>query len=148
MSKAVPAVLVFAFLGAAPAWAALGEPLASLTRDTQRLQGTVRSTAAAGFSVQEITGDDGMVVREYASPAGEVFAVSWRGPGRPNLVDLLGRYYPAFAQASRATVRRRAPLTVRTGNLVVEMGGAMRSLHGRAYLSDRLPPSVSADLVR
>ena len=135
-------------LGAAPLWAALGKPVASVAGDQQRLGGEVRVLSAAGFALHEISAADGTVVREYVSPAGEVFAVSWRGATRPNLVELLGDYYPAFRNASRSPARRREPVVVRTDRLVVEMGGHMRDFHGRAYLSDRLPGSVSSDAIR
>ena len=135
-------------LGTAPIWAALGKPVSSVADDQKRLGGEVRRSTAAGFAVHEISGADGTVVREYASPAGEVFGVSWRGATRPNLVDLLGDHYPAFREASRPPGHRRGPLVVRTDRLVVEMGGHMRDFHGRAYLPDRLPASVSSDAVR
>jgi hypothetical protein len=140
--------IVFVLLGTTPSWAVLGKPLATVAGDQQRLQGELRSSAADGFSVQEIEAADGVVVREYVSPAGDVFAVSWRGATRPSLPELLGDYYPEFQKASRSTVRRRGSLVVRTARLVVEMGGQMRALHGRAYLPDRLPAAVSAADIR
>jgi hypothetical protein len=142
------AALSFLVLGSTSGWAALGQPATSIARDRQRMGGELRATAALGFSVQEISSPDGIVVREYVSPAGQVFGVSWSGPARPNLIDLLGDYYPAFQQAARPPIRRRGSLVVRTGPLVVEMGGQMRALHGRAYLADRLPAAVSAAVVR
>jgi uncharacterized protein DUF2844 len=135
-------------LGAAPLWAALGKPAASVAGDQKRMGGEVRVLSAAGYAVHEISAPGGTVVREYASPTGEVFAVSWRGATRPNLVDLLGDYYPAFRDASRSPARRRGPVVVRTDRLVVEMGGHMRDFHGRAYLPDRLPENVPRDAVR
>ena len=65
---------------ACPAWAVLGQGVASVASDQQRLKGQLRSAAAEGFSVHEITAADGSLVREYVSPAGEVFGVAWRGP--------------------------------------------------------------------
>jgi len=141
-------VFSIVFLGPTPAWAVLGGSVASVASDQQRLRGELRSTAADGFSIHEITAEDGVVVREYISPGGQVFGLSWRGPVRPNLAPLLGEYFPAFQKASRSAARRRGPLVVRTDQLVVEMGGHMRAFHGRAYLPDLLPATVSAAVVR
>jgi hypothetical protein len=135
-------------LGATPSWATLGKPAASIAGDQKRLGGEVRISSATAFTVHEISASDGTIVREYASPAGDVFAVSWRGPTRPNLIELLGDHYPAFQQASRLPGHRRGGLVVRTDHLVVEMGGHMRDFHGRAYLPDRLPASVAPADVR
>jgi hypothetical protein len=147
--KAVIAAASMVLLGAAPIWAALGKPVSSVADDQKRLGGEVRTlSTAAGLAVHEISTADGTVVREYVSQAGEVFGVSWRGMTRPNLVDLLGDHYPAFRDAPRTPGHRRGALVVRTEHLVVEMGGHMRDFHGRAYLPDRLPASVSADTIR
>jgi hypothetical protein len=147
--KAVIAAASMMLLGAAPIWAALGKPVSSVADDQKRLGGEVRTLSSApGLTVHEISATDGTVVREYVSPAGEVFGVSWRGATHPNLVDLLGDHYPAFRDAPRPAGHRHGPLVVRTDHLVVEMGGHMRDFHGRAYLPDRLPASVSSDAIR
>jgi hypothetical protein len=116
--------------------------------DQQHLRGDLRSTAAEGFLVQEISAADGNVVREYVSPDGRVFGISWRGPTRPDLAPLLGDYFREFQRASRSAARRRGPLVVRTDRLVVEMGGHMRAFHGRAYVPDLLPVTLSPDVVQ
>jgi hypothetical protein len=135
-------------LGTTPAWAALGGSAATVATDRQQLRGELRSVAAEGFSVQEISAADGSVVREYVSPSGRVFAVSWRGPVRPDLALVLGDYFREFQQASRSRLHRRGPLVVRTDRLVVEMGGHMRAFHGRAYVPDLLPVTLSLEVVR
>ena len=141
------ATLAIVFL-AAPSWAVLGKSVDSIAADRARLGGEVRATAAAGFSVHEIAAEDGGVVREYVSPGGIVFGVAWRGPTPPDLVALLGDYYTELQAALRAPVRRRGPLSVRTDHLVVETGGHMRDLHGRAYLPDHLPATVKETAIR
>ena len=147
--KALIAAASMMLVGTTPVWAALGKPASSVADDQKRLGGEVRTlSTAAGFAVHEISAADGTVVREYVSPAGDVFGVSWRGATRPNLVDLLGDHYHAFQEASRPPGHRRGPIAVRTDHLVVEMGGHMRDFHGRAYLPDRLPATVSSDAVR
>ena len=147
--KALIAAASMTLLGSTPIWAALGKTVSSVADDQKRLGGEVHTlSTAAGFAVHEISATDGTVVREYVSPAGEVFGVSWRGATRPNLVDLLGDHYPAYRDAPRPPGHRHGPVVVRTDHLVVEMGGHMRDFHGRAYLPDRLPASVSSDAIR
>jgi Protein of unknown function (DUF2844) len=133
---------------ATPSWAALGERAESVASDQQLLHGELRSTVGERFSVHEISAADGTTVREYASPDGVVFAVSWRGPFVPDLAHLLGSYFPEFQAASRFPVRPRHPVSVRTDRLVVELGGHMRAFHGRAYLPGALPDGVSESDVR
>lgn len=141
---AAPILLLFA----APTWAALGQPVASVASDQQRLGGERRSIAADAFSVEEITSASGTVVREFVSPGGQVFAISWRGPVRPDLRQLLGEHFAAFTRAAAEAGHRRHPLAVRTGELVVESGGHVRDFRGRAYLPALMPEGVSEAAVR
>jgi hypothetical protein len=133
---------------APPAWAVLGESLDSLAGDEQRLHGEARVTANEGFSILEIAGADGTVVRQFASPSGRIFGVAWHGPFVPSLAPLLGTYFPEFQEAARRPVRRRGPLAARTSHLAVETGGHMRAFHGRVYLPGEMPAAVSAEAVR
>ena len=135
-------------LGTVPAWAVLGEYVASVDSDQKVMHGEVRALTLQGYSVQQITGADRTVVKEYISPAGLVFGISWQGPVMPNLQQLLGSYFADFQQAAQSRVRRRGPLVVRTDKLVVESGGHMRSFHGRAYVPTLLPNKPSAEVVR
>ncbi len=142
------AVLAIVLLRAAPSWAVLGEPLGSVVDDQKRLHGELRSAGAEGYSVHEITGADGTVVRQYASPAGLVFGVAWHGPFVPDLARLLGSHFQDYRQAVRSSVRRRGPLAVRTDRLVVETGGHVRAFRGRVYLPSAVPAAVSEAVVR
>lgn len=142
------AVLAIVLSRAAPSWAVLGEPLGSVVEDQQRLHGELRSAGGEGYSVHEITGADGTVVRQYASPSGLVFGVAWHGPFVPDLARLLGSHFADYRQAVRSSVRRRGPLAVRTDRLVVETGGHMRAFRGRVYLPGAVPAAVSEAVVR
>jgi len=133
---------------ASPAWASLGQPAASIASDQQRLGGERRTIAADAYSVEEITSASGTVVREFVSPAGQVFAVSWRGPVRPDLRPLLGEHFAALPRASAAAGRRGRPLVVHTDALVVESGGHVRDFRGRAFLPALMPEGVSPAAVR
>ena len=129
----------------ASAWASLGQDVPSVENDRAQLEGSIAITAAASHTVHEIQLPTGTVVREFVDASGTVFAVSWHGPFVPNLRQLLGSYLPALAEAARAR-QPRGPahrgLLLETPELVVEAGGHMRALFGRAYI----PALVPADM--
>ena len=135
-------------LSTAPAWAVLGEYESSVSLDQQSLHGAVRAMVREGYKLHEITAANRTVVREYISPAGLVFGISWQGPTMPNLQQLLGSHFAQFQQAAQSRTRHRGPLVLRTDNLVVESGGHMRFFHGRAYVPGLFPPNVPVEVVQ
>ena len=136
-------------LGTAPAWAVLGEYESSVSLDQQVLRGEIREEIRLGYKFHQITSPNGTIVREFVSPNGKVFGISWQAPFMPNLQQLLGSYFPELDQAARSQVRRRGgPLVVRTDKLVLVSAGHMRSFHGHAYVPSLLPNNVSAEVVR
>jgi len=140
MSVAVIATLA----PGAPALASLGQDVASVEDDRAQIQGSLSIVEAQGYTIHEIQAPTGTVVREFVLPGGAVFAVAWHGPFVPNLRKLLGAHFVAFAQAAQAQTAheagRRAVL-IRAPGLVVETGGQMRKLFGRAYSPELLPQS-------
>ncbi len=136
-------------LSARPAYAGLGATTASIEPDRASMRGQVRSRSEAGYSVAEIATASGTVVREYVSPAGVVFAVSWYGPSMPDLQQTFGTYFTQFqaaVQARRAQqphLRGHNHLEIRTPSLVVHAMGHMRQYFGVAYVPALLPTNVS-----
>jgi len=139
-----------AVLGAAlPVFAALGDTVESVASDQKKFQARVKVTQSNGYSVHEMTADNGVAVNEYVSAAGKVFAVSWKGPVIPDLTQLLGSYFPEFQTSVRAgKVRNRRSAVVRNPDLVVESGGRMRDFSGRAYVNSLLPSGVGAEVIQ
>jgi hypothetical protein len=128
-----------------PARATLGESEASVSRDREALAMSRQpATARSGLGVHELRSPT-VTVREYLSPAGTVFAVTWSGLTRPDLGPLLGAYHEAYRAAARRGPAGRGPRRVEAGRVVVETWGHARSLHGRAYLPALLPAGVSLD---
>ncbi len=124
------------------AHASLGGNAASIEADRAALKGRVQARQSALYSVREIQATSGMVVREYVSPAGIVFAVGWQGPYTPDLQQLLGKYfdmYAAGAKAQKASYVGRRPLHLELPGLVVQRSGHMRAEFGRAYIPERVP---------
>jgi hypothetical protein len=131
--------------------ASLGGDLASVHDDQTKMQGTLRSTSNDSYNVQEIQAPNGVVVREYVSSSGSVFGVAWQGRSHPDLTHVLGGYYDRYVQAVKAQHAKRhghGPLLIQQPGLVVQMGGHMRSLAGRAYLPLNLPTGVHAEEIR
>jgi hypothetical protein len=128
-----------------PAWAALGGDISTIQADQLHMQGTRRMIAADSYTVHEIQGTSGTVVREYMSPQGMVFAVSWHGPWMPDLRQVLGSYYEQYSQAmqaQRSSRRRRGPIVIDEPGLSVQMSGHPRAFAGKAYVPDMLPSGV------
>ena len=143
------ALLVAASL---PAAASLGGDVTTVQADQAQMKASRRVTQAAAYAVHEMQ-SSGLLVREYVSPAGKVFAVTWQTAGHPNMQQLLGSYYDQFQHAAPPQVgatrrARRAPVAIHTPGLVVEIGGVPRHIVGRAYDPQQLPANVSLTDIR
>jgi hypothetical protein len=84
------------------------------------------------------------VVREFVNGTGTVFAVSWRGPFKPDLQALLGRYFATYTDAPRSAGSNRSRLAIDQSNLVVRAGGHQRAFAGLAYVPQLMPVGVRA----
>ncbi|WP_233867329.1 DUF2844 domain-containing protein [Paraburkholderia adhaesiva] len=147
---------VAALLASVPAWAALGgSPSFHGVRSTPSSSVRVMAasgTAAAPWTVNTTTQDGGALIREYLDSSGTVFAVSWSGPRVASLDTLLGSYFPAWQKGLAAAHAARGgghgPVTLRESGLVVESGGHMGALVGRAWLPQALPQGFTTDQIQ
>jgi len=131
--------------------ASLGGDTSSVHDDQAKMQGTLRTTSNDSYDVNEIQTVNGVVVREYVSSSGNVFGVAWQGPSHPDLKQLFGAYYDKYVQdvrAQRAQRHGHGPLLIQQPGLVVQISGHMRSLTGRAYLTQSLPAGVRSEEIR
>ncbi len=131
----------------APSWASLGGDVASVSADRAAIAGELRTTSLVQYDQHEIT-RGALVVREYVTRQGQVFAVTWRGPAPPDLRPLLGEYFLRFqaaaaTQASRPGMHRH--FSIAQPDLVIEQRGRLRDFHGVAYLPGSVPAGVSLD---
>jgi|SRR5450631_1561696 len=133
-----------------PARAALGGDAASVIADAAQLQGVDRTTSLAQYTIHELTTDSGMRIREFLNVDGIVFAVTWSGPVTPDLPALLGASFSAYAATLKGMNQRGLHRAVRiaTAGLVVETGGHMRAVNGRAYLPAMVPAGTPASDLR
>lgn len=132
--------------------ATLGEPAATIAKDTRAFSGVARKTVNRGnYRLQELaSGTTSTTIREYVAPSGVVFAVAWNGLVHPDLKVLLGDYHSDYSKALARQPRQpgRRALKLKSGRLVVETWGHMRNLQGRAYLPALLPEGVNLDDIR
>jgi Protein of unknown function (DUF2844) len=128
-----------------PALAALGGDAASVEAERAGMKATLRETTTpGGFTVHELEVPGGMLIREYASLDGKVFAVTWHGRGVPDLQKMLGSYYGEFAQAASVPhYPNHHHLSIHTANVVVESHGHTRAFFGRAWAPALVPENFS-----
>ncbi|MGA2983399.1 MAG: DUF2844 domain-containing protein [Terriglobia bacterium] len=141
-------ILLILMMGVLPAWAALGEYEGSVSLDQQILRGEIREEVHTGYKVHQIITPGGAVIREYVSPEGKVFAISWHAHFLPNLPQLLGSYFPRVQRSAQAKVQHGGPLAIQTGDFVYFSGGRMMNYHGSAYVPGLLPKNITAGVVR
>ena len=142
---------VFVAVSAAPrsASASLGGDATTVQADQARMAATLQITSRDLYTIHEMRGANNVVVREFVSPAGQVFGVAWQGPSRPDLSQVLGPYFETFTKATPKSARSaRGPLNIQTPGLVVRMAGHARSFVGSAYVPQMLPAGVSTQEIR
>lgn len=131
-----------------PAAAALGGDEASITADQEQMKATRRIVNLQKYTMHEIRIASGTLVREYVSARGQVFAVVWEGPLKPDLQQLLGGYFADYGAAASSKRSRRGPVLVQQPGLVIQSGGHMRSFSGRAYIPQLLPANLTVDEIK
>lgn len=126
---------------AVPSRAALGAPYVSVEADQAHLSAKLQSSRAASHMVHRLTMANGGVLQEFTRADGMVFAVTWRGPARPDLRQLLGGYFD-IAQSDNAPRfgrRLRRPPSVNRPDFVMRAGGHSGAFWGAAWLPQMVP---------
>jgi hypothetical protein len=105
------------------------------------------SVTMGRYTRHELTRPNGGMVREFTNANGMVFAVTWSGPGKPDLNALLGPYFSTFQTNSVATARQmhslRHPPMVAQPDLQIQVGGHMGWFHGVAFVPSLAPAGFS-----
>ncbi len=130
------------------AFAALGGDLGSVERDRAKMAAAITVRQMGLFSVHEMTSDTGTTVREFATPQGKVFAVTWQGPFHPDYQQILGTYFAQLQQATAQRRTRRAPVLIETPGFVFQSYGHFRDLSGRAYDPQLVPAGVGVEDIK
>ena len=131
-----------------PAEAGLGGGVSSVQTDGRRMAVRTISTDMGGYTLHTLTRANGGTVRELTNASGQVFAVTWSGPGKPDLRSLLGRYFDTFQAANVAHGRGlrsplRRPAQVREPDLQIQTGGHMGWFRGIAFIPSLAPAGFS-----
>lgn len=131
-----------------PAHAALGGTVDSVSADTSALRGQLRSTPFVSYDLHQISGSL-LVVNEYTTRDGQVFAITWHGSMPPDFRQLLGNYF-GRVQTAAADAHRNNPtvhrfFSLEQSDLVVRVAAHLRSFGGIAYLPALLPQGVDVN---
>jgi hypothetical protein len=127
----------------APALAGLGGDATSVETDRVSMKAVLRVTPFVDYDIHEIQTPAGTVIHEYVSAQGKVFAVSWHGPGLPDLAQLLGSYTAQLAQAQPHSHYNHHHLRLETPEVVMQSDAHSRSRSGRAWVPALFPQSIS-----
>jgi hypothetical protein len=149
-AKAILSAVLVLALGSMPAWAGLGQPEASVTSDQLHMKSEHRVQDFQAYKVHELANTEGAVVREYVSPDGTVFGITWQGRSTPDMNQLLGNYVNNFQTATRdqTQIRQRRGIAIRTNDFVYSNFCRMGVCSGSAYAPKLLPSNVSAEVMR
>jgi hypothetical protein len=141
---ALSSALLIASLGPRIASATLGEAEMTVQSDVAQLNASLKSSQdRAGYRMHEIQLPGGTLLREFVAPGGNVFAVAWNGPTKPNLRQVMGKHFDTYVSAPKPKFADRRHVNIQRGDLVVQAGGHMRALFGRAYLAGAIPAGVN-----
>jgi len=137
-------LLVGALAWSARADASLGGTPESVEADRVQAQGSLTQIVRTdAYTRHEMRTASGTMIREYVSPAGTVFAVTWQGPWLPDLRQVLGSYFDRYQRALRAGPRRaRGVVQINEPDFVVQASGHQRSFSGRAMVPALAPSGV------
>ena len=143
------ALAVLALVASGPAYAELGGPLSTVQTDGRRMAARMVSSEMGSYALHTLTRANGGIVRELTNADGQVFAVTWSGPGKPDLRSLLGPYFQTFQAAGAASGRGlrsplRRPPQVNRPDLQIETAGHMGWFRGIAFIPSLAPPGFSA----
>ncbi len=155
MSKA-PARLARAFVAASvvsccclasarDARATLGGKVASVASNQQHLGATHQVLKLAVGERHELQLPSGIVVHEYVSPSGAVYAITWHGPRKPDLRELLGPYFAQLAQRSSQAKIGHHRMHLEGSDLVIDSTGHRSTSSGRAWVPSLVPAGVNLD---
>jgi len=143
---ALPLAAAIVFIPAC-AQAELGGGMSGVQTDSARIGTHMASVALSNYSRHDITRANGGTVREFTNAKGQVFAITWSGPGKPDLRTLLGRYFTAL-QAPSGTIGRtmhslRRPVQVNQPDLQIQTSGHMGWFRGVAFIPSLAPSGYS-----
>jgi uncharacterized protein DUF2844 len=125
--------------------ATLGADVASIAANEQRLDGARQVLKLASGERHDLQLRSGIVVHQYVSPGGAVYALTWRGPRMPDLRELLGPYFEQLARRDLRPWSGHHRVSLVGSDLVVHSSGHRGSFAGRAWVPSLVPPGIDID---
>jgi hypothetical protein len=130
-------------LGGAPdARATLGGDVATIAANERELAAVRHVQKLASGERHDLTLPSGIVVHEYVSAGGVVYAMTWRGPRMPDLRELLGPY---FAELGGHPWGGHHRMTMVGSDLVIRSSGHRGSFAGRAWVPSLVPSGIHVE---
>jgi hypothetical protein len=121
--------------------AELGGAMTGVQVDRAHLDARLTSTPRGTHTRHDMTLPNGGLVREFTNANGRVYALTWSGPGKPDLRSLLGGYFDRL-QAGNTRINpraRRQPMQLVRSDVVIQTGGHMGYFWGVAYIPALAP---------
>jgi hypothetical protein len=129
--------------------ASLGNKLPTIEADRAHLSASANSEILGAATVHTLTSPNGGIVKEYSATDGTIFAVSWKGPARPDLRQLLGDRFSAMSSMNHPGRRYiRRIVAVQRPSLVILSQGHPGAFFGFAYDPSLVPSGFSLDALR
>jgi hypothetical protein len=131
--------------------AELGGNASSVQIDQVQMKASIMHTTKTNpnYSVQQIQTPTGVIIKEFVSTTGTVFAVTWQGPLMPNMQQLLGQYFGNYVTAAKTNRGGHNHVSIQqAGGLVLQSSGHMRAFSGIAYIPSLVPVGVTVTQLR
>lgn len=122
--------------------AELGGNLASILSEQKEFNSQLSNTQQSGVTVYTQTLPSGIVLQEYLSSNGTIFAVTWTGTSLPNLQVLLGNYFKDYLTAIKQS---RGVISINNDSLVIQSAGMMGAFQGFAFLPKQAPTGFTSN---
>ena len=120
--------------------AELGGTTASVFAEQSAFSSQLSVSTQGNITIYTQTLPSGVLIYEYASNNGGIFAVSWSGPTLPNLQAILGIHFKDYLAALKQS---RGAIYSHSENLVIQSSGMMGAFQGFAYLPQKTPVEFS-----
>lgn len=121
------------------AQAQLGQSSGSAATSVDAATAPAMLRQGAAWTESSTTNAQGVTIEQFVNGGGTVFAVSWSGPVKPDLKQLLGTYFAQMPSGLGNVVQSGG----NASDLVVYSSGFMPHFQGYAYLKSLTPAGFS-----
>ena len=138
------------FLSSSVVFAALGDNGNSIKSEVEKLRAKRTVTQHTAYATHEIT-RKGLLLHQFVGGDGNVFAMAWNGRNHPDMNLIMGAHLSEFKEAlakGQKGHHGRGSFSADVGDFHLEMGGHMMAVHGRVWLTSRIPGGVKSDELR